>query len=345
MRILLTADPEIPVPPVGYGGIERIIAGLIRHLRAQGHTVGLVAHPDSTESVDFRRSWPGAASQRLRDTWRNARTLAEAVRQFQPDLLHSFSRLAYLLPLLRRRLPLLMSYQRDPSRRTTRWSSRLAGPQLQFTACSQHIANTGRLGGGSWRVIPNFVDTDALPFGATVSTDAPLLFLSRIERIKGVHSAIAVARASGRKLLIAGNVPADPRSRAYFQAEVEPHLHDGQIEYVGEVDDAAKARLLPAAAALLVPIEWEEPFGIVFAEALACGTPVLSCPRGALPDIVREGVDGFLSNDIATLAAQVPRLAQLDRRQCRQRALECFSTQVVGAQYEQLYLERCRQAG
>jgi glycosyltransferase involved in cell wall biosynthesis len=342
MRILLTADPEIPVPPKGYGGIERIVAGLIRYLRGQGHVVGLVAHPDSTETVDFRRSWPGARSQQMLDSWRNARTLARAVKDFQPDVLHSFSRLAYmaLLPLLHRRLPLLMSYQREPSRRTTRWASRLAGKQLSFTACSSHIAELGRRGGGHWTVIPNFVDVEALPFAASVADDAPLLFLSRIERIKGVHTAIAVAKASGRRLLIAGNVPNDRQSREYFDNEVRPHLQAGVIDYLGEVDDTRKAQLLPAAAALLVPIEWEEPFGIVFAEALACGTPVLSCPRGALPDIVRNGVDGYLSNSVDELSARVSELPGLDRMGCRARALKSYSSAVVGQQYLRTYQSR-----
>lgn len=340
MRILLTADPEIAVPPTGYGGIERIVAGLIRYLRGQGHCVGLVAHPDSSEPVDFLRAWPGARSQRMLDSGRNALALARAVRDFKPDVLHSFSRLAYmaLLPLLHRRLPLVMSYQREPSRRTTRWASRLAGRQLSFTACSNHIAEQGRQGGGYWTVIPNFVDTDALPFRASVPPDAPLLFLSRIERIKGVHTAIAVAKTSGRRLVIAGNVPNDLQSRAYFESEVAPHVQAGVIDYLGEVNDERKAQLLPAAAALLVPIEWEEPFGIVFIEALACGTPVLSCPRGALPDIVREGIDGFLACSADQLSDRQRRIASIDRNNCRARANAHFSTAVIGKRYESLYL-------
>lgn len=335
----MTADPEIPVPPLGYGGIERIVAGLIRELRRRGHVVGLVAHADSSEAVDHCTPWPGRQSQRLRDTWANLRALHGAVRAFQPDVVHSFSRLAYLLPLLRGRIPLLMSYQRNPSLRTTRWAQRLAGPRLQFTGCSAHIAALGRRAGGTWHAIANFVDVPSMPWTAQVAAEAPLLFLSRVERIKGAHTAIAVARAAGRRLLIAGNVPADAASRQYFDGYIQPHLRPGVVEYLGEVDDTQKRELLPQAAALLVPIEWEEPFGIVFAEALACGTPVLSCARGALPEIIDDPALGCLSADIDLLAEAARHPQRFDRVACRAAALARFDAPVVADRYLQCYVD------
>src|SRR5258708_26781289 len=105
MRILFSVDPEIPVPPKLYGGIERIVDGLIAELRSRGHKVGLLAHPDSGCSTDFFRSWPGPASNELSDSVRNTLALLRAVRAFKPDVLHSFSRLGYMLPLLPTRLP------------------------------------------------------------------------------------------------------------------------------------------------------------------------------------------------------------------------------------------------
>src|SRR4051812_14371948 len=137
MRILLTADPELPVPPVLYGGIERVVADLVAELRARGHGVGLVAHPESTARVDALYPWPGAVSQRALDTFANALALRRAVRGFRPDVLHSFSRLMYLTPLLPARLPKVMSYQRNPSLRTTAWARRLARGSLRFTGCSE----------------------------------------------------------------------------------------------------------------------------------------------------------------------------------------------------------------
>src|SRR5436305_932501 len=122
-----------------------------------------------------------------------------------------------------------------------------------------------------------------------------------------------------------------------MQVKMLPYLRKNGMEYVGAVDDAKKNKLLGQAAAMIVPIEWDEPFGIVFAEALACGTPVISCPRGALPEIVRNGVDGFLIDNLDEACSAVESLAQIDRLTCRKRAEACFSAQVIVDQYEQLY--------
>jgi glycosyltransferase involved in cell wall biosynthesis len=339
MRILLTADPEIPVPPRLYGGIERIVAGLVEGLRALGHVVALAAHRDSTAPADVFRAWPGMRSQRRWDAVRNTWSLWRLVRSFRPDVLHSFSRLVYLLPVLRTRLPKIMSYQRDPSRRTTRWARNVAGRSLRFTGCSEHICVRGRRAGGDWTAIPNFVDVERCTFSPSVPPDAPLVFLSRVESIKGPHLAIEVARRAGRRLLIAGNHSATPDEAEFWRTKVEPELGKGGVEYVGPVDDKQKDDLLGRAAALLVPVQWSEPFGIVFAEALACGTPVISCPCGSLPEIVTEGETGFLAESVANLVSAVGRLGSIDRAACRRRAEERFSRDVVARAYAGLYQE------
>jgi glycosyltransferase involved in cell wall biosynthesis len=337
MRILLTADPELPVPPSLYGGIERIIDVLITGLNQRGHTVGLVAHQDSHTCADRQFAWPGLRSQHQLDALKNTLTLHSTVQEFQPDLIHSFSRILYLLPLLRSPLPKIMSYQRNPSHRTTRLGVKLANGSLTFTGCSDYICRVGQPAGGTWHPIHNCVELATYTFQPTVATDAPLVFLSRIERIKGAHTAIAAARQANRRLLIAGNYSTDGEAGHYWHTEIAPHLGQNGIEYVGTVNDAQKNQLLGQAAALLVPIEWEEPFGIVFAEALACGTPVISCPRGALPEIVRPGIDGYLVNTVDEAVAAIHNLHTLDRHHCRQRAETCFSASVIGDRYEQLY--------
>ena len=120
-------------------------------------------------------------------------------------------------------------------------------------------------------------------------------------------------------------------------AEIEPWIGREGIEYVGPVDDAQKNVLLGGARAMVVPIQWDEPFGIVFAEALACGTPVISCPRGALPEIVRPGIEGFLIRSIEEGCEAVSRLATIDRAACRRRAEDHFSPAAVVARYLGLY--------
>lgn len=337
MRILLTADPELPVPPTLYGGIERIVAQLVSGLQARGHTVGLVAHRDSSCPVHRLFPWPGVRSQRLFDTLKNTLELRSTVTEFQSDVIHSFSRLQYLLPLISSSIPKIMSYQRKPSTRPVKYGAKLGKDKLTFTGCSEHICRVGRQAGGTWHAIHNFVELDTFTFQPSVPVDAPLVFLSRIERIKGAHTAIKVARRTGRRLLIAGNYGTAGEEGRYWQEEIVPHLgHDG-IEYVGTVDDVQKNALLGQAAAMIVPIEWDEPFGIVFAESLACGTPVISTPRGALPEIVRQGIDGYLVNTIDEACGAVEQLPLINRQDCRCRVEECFSASVIVSQYESLY--------
>lgn len=340
MRLLMTVDPEIEVPPRTYGGIERIVDVLVRRLHAEGHHVGLVAKAGSECPADETFAWPGQVSQSVTDTLANMWTLRRVVSDFRPDVIHSFSRIAYLLPHLRGPIPVVMSFQRDPTPRTVGLAARLAAPHvLTFTGCSEYIANCGRPSGGLWYGIPNFADTDALTFSPSVGANAPLVFLSRVESIKGAHWAIEIARRTRRRLVIAGNHAEAGHEGAYWRQEIEPWIGRDGIEYIGPVDDVQKNALLGQAEAMVVPIQWDEPFGIVFAEALACGTPVISCPRGALPEIVRPGVDGFLIRSIEEGCEAVAKLGTIDRAVCRRRAEEHFSARAVVACYLKLYAD------
>jgi glycosyltransferase involved in cell wall biosynthesis len=342
MRIVITADPEIEVPPKHYGGIERIVGGLTRRLRERGHQVCLVAKSGSECSADAFHGWPGASSLSRADTLANIIALWKVVRAFRPDVIHSFSRLAYLTPLLRGRVPIIMTYERDPTLRAVRMALKLAAPAvLRFTGCSGYIADCGRRAGGDWLGIPNFFEIDALKFSPTVAPDAPLCFLSRVESIKGAHWAIEIARRTKNRLVIAGNHSETGAEGEYWRNQVEPWIGRDGIEYVGPVDDAQKNKVLGKSRAMIVPIQWDEPFGIVFAEALACGTPVISCPRGSLPEIVRQGIDGFLINSIEEGCEAVMRLAAIDRAGCRRRAEQEFAPDVVVSRYLDLYEQAC----
>ncbi|MEH2092750.1 glycosyltransferase [Nostoc sp.] len=342
MRILLSSDPELPVPPKLYGGIERIVDLLATGLQIRGHSVGLVAHPDSTSKVTQFFPWRGKRSQNKFDTIQNTIRLWSVVQEFQPDLVHSFSRILYLLPLLGSQLPKVMSYQRYPTKRTTSWGAKLAQGTLTFTGCSDYICTLGKANGGIWHTIHNCVELEKYNFVPKVAKDAPLVFLSRVERIKGAHTAIAVAHKTGRRLIIAGNYSKTGEEGKYWQEEIVPNLGKNGIEYIGTVNDAQKNELLGQAAAMIVPIEWEEPFGIVFAEALACGTPVISSSRGALPEIVRQGIDGYLVNSFEEAVTTIEKLPNINRHNCRQRVEQCFSADVIVEQYEKLYQDISR---
>lgn len=337
MRLLLTADPFIPVPPTGYGGIERIVDALLRHYRAAGHTVALLAHAASTAAADRRFSWPSSRASGSFAAVRNSLALARAARAFRPDVVHSFSRLGYALPLLLSRRRVLMSYQRHTGGRQIAWAARLGGPSLRFTGCSEFICAQGRPAGGQWTAVPNFVELEKLAFVPRVAADAPLVFLSRLDDIKGPDTAIAIARVARRRLVLAGNRAETGPQRAFFDRAIAPWLGRDGIEWIGEVDDAKKNRLLGSAAALLVPIRWDEPFGIVFAEALACGTPVITCPRGATPEIVQPDKTGFLIEAVEDGVAALGRLATLDRQACRADAERRFSVRTAAAHYLEIY--------
>ncbi|AMN43739.1 glycosyltransferase [Rhodoplanes sp. Z2-YC6860] len=339
MRILIPVDPELPVPPKMYGGVERVVAGLVAALRIRGHQICLVANAESTCAVDAFYPWPGQRSSNLFDTGRNVYALRNAVGSFQPDIVHSFSRIMYMLPFLTAALPKIMTYGREPTYRTVRLGSILAGGSLSFTGCSEYICLQGRRAGGLWRAVHNFVDTSFYRFRSQVADDAPLVFLSRLDRIKGAHNAIDISKKTGRRLIIAGNHATVGTEHDYWMTEVFPHI-GGDIEYIGPVNDEQKNMLLGQAAAMVVPIEWNEPFGIVFAEALACGTPIISRPLGALPEIVRHGTDGFLVRTNQEACDAVMRLGEIDRRNCRARVEEKFSISVIVEEYERLYHER-----
>lgn len=333
MRIALTSDPELPVPPILYGGIERIIDMLARTLAARGHEVVLFAN-EASECPVTRVAWPGGNSRSPLDSLRNAGFLARHVATGRFDLVHSFSRIAYLGPILPLPVAKLMSYQRAISRRTTTAAVRLARGTLEFTAISRQMMEAAPLA-GRWHLVPNGVPLDLYEHRATVAPDAPLVFLGRVEMIKGPHLAIAVARGAGRRLVIAGNVPSE--HRAWFDAQIAPAIDGDRIQFIGPVDDRQKNALLGEAAALLMPILWEEPFGIVMAEAMACGTPVIGLARGAVPEVVEHGVTGFVVGTVDEMISAVDRVGAISRDAARARVERLYSGSAVTDGYLRIY--------
>jgi glycosyltransferase involved in cell wall biosynthesis len=342
MRIAITADPYLPVPPRLYGGIERVVDMLVRGLSRRGHEVTLFAHPDSRTPgslVPYGAPPHVGARARLTELGQVGGGLWR--RRHEIDLIHSFGRLAALLPVLGlRRLPKIQSYQREIPWRGVKAARQLAGPSLCFTACSGSLygARSGEgANGNGWRTIYNGVETARYDAVVSVPPDAPLVFLGRLEPIKGAHHAIAIARAAGRRLVIAGNrVEA---SAEYFTTRIAPHLGGPDVTYLGAVDDRGKNAVLGSAAALLMPVEWDEPFGIVMAEALACGTPVIGFARGSVPEIVQDGVNGYVTHTVDEAARAVHRLPAIDRSAVRADCEARFGDRVVVDGYERLYGE------
>lgn len=341
LSIALTADPELPVPPLLYGGIERIIDMLAHAFLARGHQVTVFAHPDSTTPARLV-PWPGRSSRSKADSLRNSATLAREVMRTRFDVVHSFSRLAYLAPILALPIPKVMTYQRAISPRTVRLSQTLSRGTLQFTAISHWMMREVE-GVGNWRMVPNGVSLDDYVFQSSVANDAPLVFLGRLEEIKGPHLAIEVAKRANKPLILAGNVPFE--HEAWFQAHIAPHIDGDRVKYIGPVGDTQKNELLGSAFAFLMPVLWDEPFGIVMAEAMACGTPVIGLDRGAVPEVVLDGVTGFVRDDLEGLVSAVAAAGNLNRAACRSRVESLYSAEVIADQYIETYVEQAARCG
>ena len=336
MRIAVTADPYIPVPPKIYGGIERIVALLVEGLDRAGHDVVLIAHPESKvacELVPYGAPPHKGVVPRATELYQVGSWLFR--HRGELDIVHSFGRLAALFPVLRLSyLPKLQTYQRPeiPWTGVAR-ASRLAGTSLSLTGCSSAMYKNPKA--GQWHTVYNAVDVERYNYVAELPADAPLMFLGRIEPIKGTHDAIQIALQSGRDLIVAGN-RVDGYSD-YFEQKVEPFIDGKQIRYVGAVDDRQKNELLGRASALLMPIDVEEAFGIVMAEAMACGTPVIGFARGSVPEVIREGETGFVVQNVAEAVDAVLRIPSLSRAAARRDAEERFSSKAMLRGYLELY--------
>ncbi len=335
LHIAITVDPEIPVPPSLYGGIERIVYMIICELIAKGHEVTLFAHPDS--NVPCRLvPWKGKESNSILSTIINTLQLKREYNLHHFDLVHCFSRLAYLSLLLGKNIPKIMSYQRDPTILQVSRANWLAKKNtLLFTGCSNYISKQ-IADYTPVKTVYNGVDISKYQYQEKVENDAPLMFLGRIEEIKGVHIAVEIALKKNKRLWIAGNIPKE--GKTYFRDKIAPFLND-RIQYVGAVNDAQKNEMLGQSLALLMPILWNEPFGIVMAEAMACGTPVLGFKRGSIPEVIKHGFNGFICEDANEMISKIDIVHTLNRFDVRLHAETHFSSRAIINNYLEVYEE------
>jgi glycosyltransferase involved in cell wall biosynthesis len=264
----------------------------------------------------------------------NTGQLFSHILKEQYDIIHSFSRLAYLTPVLPMRIPKVMSYQREPTLSQIKKAAQLSSKgSLVFTGCSDYISNQIKPYANSVTVY-NCVPVERYDFSPSIKEDAPLSFLGRIEPIKGTHIAVQVAQRTNRRLVIAGNIPAE--GEVYFKEKIKPHLNE-RIQYIGPVNDQQKNDFLGQSAAFLMPIQWNEPFGIVMAEAMACGTPVVGFPFGSVPEVVDHGITGYLCKDTDDMVNSVSTIYSIDRKKVREEAIKRFSDTVIVSAYIDLY--------
>jgi glycosyltransferase involved in cell wall biosynthesis len=339
LNIAVTVDPYIPVPPVQYGGIERVVEFVVNGLVARGHHVKLYAHPESqcsAELVPYGLPPHMSPSARLGELYQLGSKLLTEAKHL--DAILSWGRLAALAPVLPfRRLAKVQRYCRDAVPwRSVRIATALAGSSIAFAGASRSVYRQKPKSDayGQWSAVHDGLEVGKYKLVSEVPDDAPLAFLGRLERFKGAHNAIAIAKSCGRRLLIAGNKVTDGPDGHYFDEVIAPQLDGDQIQYVGAVDDAAKSELLGRCAAFLMPIEWEEPFGIVMVEAMACGTPVIAFNRGSVPEVIRDGVNGFRCQGVRDAVTAIAKLNQIDRCIVRRDCESRFSSEVITGIYE-----------
>ncbi|MET3972675.1 glycosyltransferase family 4 protein [Bradyrhizobium barranii] len=337
MRIAQLAPLAESVPPRLYGGTERVIAWLVDELVELGHDVTLFASGDSRTKAKLYPVWPRALRLGRMGVDPNAACamLVEAIAEHAAgfDLIHSHVDWLPLPVLSRTDVPYL-----------TTMHGRLDLPGLPDVIGAFPKAPFVSISDNQRRPLleANWIATiqHGLPkdlFRPSYEPGSYLAFLGRLTVDKGPEDAMRIARAAGMPLRIAAKIPR--AETAYFKKKLEPNIDGEKIELVGEVDEARKQPFLAGAAALLFPIDWPEPFGLVMIEAMACGTPVIAYRSGSVPEVVEDGVTGFVVENAAKAIEAVNDLGRLDRRAVRARFEERFVASRMAREYESRYRE------
>ncbi|MEA2622544.1 MAG: hypothetical protein QOH61_1454 [Chloroflexota bacterium] len=336
LRIAQVAPPMERVPPAAYGGTERVIAELSRELAARGHEVILFASADSES--------PGrlvaTVSRPLRADGDERDPSAEYARTIQLvlanedafDVVHGH--LDFWNPALARasRRPVVATFHGRLDYPDA--ADLLRDTPAHLVALSDaHARQSEAVRFQS--VVNNGLSLEAMPFGERPGDD--LCFVGRMTPEKGVADAIEIAALTGRRLRIVAKAPYLATEREYYDNVVRPALRTADVEELGELAQTERDRVLASSYAMLMPSDWPEPFGLTAIESLACGTPVVARSVGALPEIVREGRDGFLGRDATEMAAALPAVSALDRAQIRRDVIERFSASRMADAYEAIY--------
>ena len=337
LRIAQVAPPLERVPPEAYGGTERIVHELTSELVRRGHDVTVFASGDSDVTgrlvPTVETALRPAGIEGDSGGWFAATVKLVLERAHEFDVIHSHLEW-WSVPLARMSpVPVVATFH---GRLDLPWADRLFEDAPDgMVAISRHQASTHP--DVPWTIIHNGLTLDGAPF--LEDHGQAFCFVGRVDPEKGIIEAMEIARRSGRKLRIAAKVGNMARQRAYYDDVFKPALKraGSQVEYLGELKPAERDQLFAESYATVMPGAWPEPFGLVTIESLACGTPVLARRVGALPEIIREGVDGFFGDDAAAMAFYADRLGALDRLAIRERVIERFSAARMTDRYEELY--------
>jgi glycosyltransferase involved in cell wall biosynthesis len=335
MRIAQIAPLQVSVPPKHYGGTERCVSNLTESLVALGHDVTLFASKDSCTSARLMAPIAQAINFATDVDIQayHIGMLAEIYQQARSfDIIHAHLD-GPVLPFAAQSLtPTVITLHGRLDRHDQRYLLRHFR-HLNYVAISQ--SQRASLADLHWvGMVHHSVDVTSFPFSAQHGDY--LAFVGRMTPEKRPDRAIAVAKLTGIPLKIAAKI--DPTERPYFEEQIQPLLDDPLIHFLGEVDEQHKRELMRDALALILPIDWPEPFGMVFIEALACGTPVLTCPCGSVPELLQDGVTGYIRNTVEALAEAASHIkTSISRTRCRQYVQKRFDNQRMAKQYIQVY--------
>ena len=341
MRIAQVAPLSESVPPKLYGGTERVVANLTDELVRRGHDVTLFASGDSRTAAKLAPACPQAlrlagCTDYLAPHLLLVEQVAKRAREF--DIIHFHIALLHA-PLCRRlQVPHVTTLhgRLDLPELTAFYQEYDDSPLVSISEAQRQSIPDARWVGTIHHGLP----PDDLTFSPRGGDY--LAFLGRISPEKRADRAIAIAKASGCRLKIAAKV--DPADRDYFERELRPLLSDPLVEFIGEIGEAQKSAFLGGAKALLFPIDWPEPFGLVMIEALACGTPVVAFRKGSVAEILEDGVTAFIVDDLDQAIDATRRIGELSRFACRRAFERRFTTTHMAAAYTRLYRRLVRES-
>jgi len=339
LRIAMLAPPWISVPAPGYGGVESVVSTLTEALVRRGHDVTLFcapgsvsratvvtllkkSHPDEIERALYEVDHVGQAFDRI--------DLAASGDRF--DVIHDHCGFTGLAMAGRIDTPLVHTLHGPFTADTAAFYAR-HGHKAALVGISRAQLASAPPELGLIDSIPNPIDLRAWPLHERKGDY--VLWVGRMTPEKGPHRAIAAARSIDVPLVLAGVI--QPGQQSFFDNEVAPHIDGTRVQFVGEVGGPTKQSLFARARGLLMPIRWDEPFGMVMVEALACGTPVIAFPEGAARELVIDGKTGFLVDDERAMADAIGHLPRIDARDCRHWVSQHCDGEVVAAAYERIF--------
>jgi glycosyltransferase involved in cell wall biosynthesis len=333
MRIALIGPPFIEIPPCRYGGTELFIGNLARELYARGHDVTVYGNGDSrlpcqVKSIYPHADWP--PGDLVRSQLKNADHTAWALRDASAtaDVIHLNDLVGLPATRFIDGVPVVLTIHHPHEAVLTEHYERY--PEVHYVAIANWLAKLEPM--PRTTVIPHGIPVS--DYTCSAAKDDYVAFLGRMAPCKGPHLAIDAARRAGVRIKLAGEI--QPVFREYWETEMEPRLEDPAVEYIGEADFAIKNQLLSRARALLFSIQWEEPFGLVMIEAMACGTPVLAFAGGAVAEVVSDGINGWMCDGIDEMAERI-RSVNIPARRCRDFVEAHYSVSTMADAYVNLY--------